>query len=217
MHHFGNSRGDEFAVGNRQFFGVPGKGVGIGAATLHKHGDGPFEPILDRLLRIAGPVAAHQVIVERGVVAGVSEDDGANGAVFATDNQHRHVGIDDVRILRIAGASPVDRQSRQALRKAELRGTNILYRLPNQLDELFFEACGVACNRSAIGIGQRVCGRKRVADHRRAVGVGSIEEQQSAWDAILLFHARGHAIGEIARESEQIRGDQDRGRAVFAA
>ncbi len=83
--------------------GDAGLRVGVRAAADGHEGDGARVGMLDKVLGVAGPIAADEIVGERDAVARIADVERSNLPVEVLDDQQRQVVID-----RTAGRAAID-------------------------------------------------------------------------------------------------------------
>ncbi len=188
----------------------------IAAAELHEQRGSAGMRFLQLCLGEAGVVAVDlvEVAAQRGAVAGIAEQDGAERAIGGRDLEDGNVRVGraarvDAEADALRGRlAPVDGESGPALAVREHGGLEVAEGRADGAGQVLGELLPVLLHApSVLGV-QVVHGRKVGAHHRASVRVRGIEDQAGALQPVLLLDARRHHVGDGPGQADQIGGHE---------
>ena len=193
--------------------------VGVARAAGDEQGNGTRMVGLDPVLGIAGEISGdlHHIGPERGVVAGVSEDDGQRFTARVLNAEDRHTLVGGSGGI-LAELDPLG--GRLAPIQGEVGATDAVgqtgrlhpgERLADQRDDLVLELARVGdVGFEALAHGPASCRAVGRFDERGpGVVVRREQDEVLARQSVLGLDPVGHAVGERAPEADDVAGDQD--------
>jgi hypothetical protein len=163
--------------------------------------------LFERGLRIASPIAVHLVVIQNGVVAGITKNHGAQGAIRAAHGEYGNVLIDRSNVVAMANAAAIHGDAGKALLEAKFRRLQIVEGAADRLHDLVLQPVGVAFDDRQFGVTKGVRGKNHVADYGSAVRVGGVQQEPLARQPELFFDAGGDGASHLTREPQQVRAD----------
>ena len=195
-------------------------GVDIGTATAREHHRGAGVASFEFGLGRTGVVTVPLIDRERGIVAGIREEQAAQGPVGGiVDREHGYAWIG--RAFERAGGAAcgdvflgvfaaIDAKRRLIFAPREGGGRHRIERMRSGGDHFSLQ-CG-AINRGFLHAVRRENAEASdaVFEPRRAVGVRDIRHDRAARQAVASHDFQGHAIGDFPRHTAKIQREQDR-------